>query len=146
MVREYAERYYAPAIGAFRRRTADDVRLGKRLSSWSDELRSRWQQIHFGTPEISTTSDAFRFRVAVYLGEVKRDSVAVELFADADGAGDPVRITMARDGELQGATNAHAYEATIVTARSAADFTARVVPYHPEAVLPSELPLILWQR
>ena len=42
--------------------------------------------------------------------------------------------------------NATVYRATLDTARSPGDFTPRVVPYHCEARIPIEMPLIAWQR
>jgi len=38
------------------------------------------------------------------------------------------------------------FECTIATSRPASDFTPRVVPFHPDAHLPLELPLVTWQR
>lgn len=146
MARAYAERYYAPAIGAVRRRIGGGGRLAKDLARWSDRVRTHWHQIHFGAPDIEVTSGGFRFRIGVYLGELDPESVAVELCADGTATAPSVTVSMVRDGALQGATNAHVYEATVVSERTPADFTARVVPFHPEAVLPTELPLILWQH
>jgi starch phosphorylase len=146
MVRQYVDECYAPAVRAHRRRVADGGALAKNLSAWSDALRLRWHQIHFGTPDISAVERGLRFRIAVYMGEVEQDSVSVELFANETSSGGPTRVRMTRDGQLQGATNAHLFEATVVTERPASDFSVRVVPHHPDAFLPAELPLVSWQR
>jgi len=42
--------------------------------------------------------------------------------------------------------NGSMYRATIDTTRPPEHFTARVVPYHSEATIPIENPLIAWQR
>jgi starch phosphorylase len=47
---------------------------------------------------------------------------------------------------IGGVPNAAIYRVTIDTDRPASDFTARVVPFHPEARVPLENPLIAWQR
>lgn len=146
MVRQYAEQYYLPAIEAYRSRVGNGGALAKDLARWSDRLRSHWHQIHLGIPDAESIPEGFRFRVPVYLGELDADCVTVELYAE-EGLGQPsTRTPMVRGAELQGATNAHVYEATMTTNRPLRDFTARVIPFHREAVLPAELPLILWQH
>ena len=50
-----------------------------------------------------------------------------------------------RSGDDPGA-GARVFECTIAASLPASDFTPRVVPFHPDAVLPLELPLVAWQR
>ena len=47
---------------------------------------------------------------------------------------------------IAGLVNAFIYRATVETVRPAWHFTPRVVPFHPDARVPIELPLIAWQR
>ncbi len=47
---------------------------------------------------------------------------------------------------ISGQANAFIFSATVETLRPAGDFTPRVVPFHPDARIPIELPLIAWQR
>jgi starch phosphorylase len=47
---------------------------------------------------------------------------------------------------IPGSTNGYIYAGAITTSRPVEDFTVRVVPYHPNALLPAELPLIAWQH
>jgi hypothetical protein len=46
----------------------------------------------------------------------------------------------------RGAEHAHEYGACIPALRSPSDYTPRLVPYHPAAVVPLEACEILWQR
>lgn len=146
MLMEYATRFYTPAAEAFERRTANGAALARELSRWGERLSAQWRQIHFGFCEVQPSATGCRFRIGVYLGEVPPESIRVELYADAQGTDPVVRANMKRDGALPGATGGHLYEATIATARPSTDFTARVIPYHPDAFVPLELPLIVWQQ
>jgi starch phosphorylase len=42
--------------------------------------------------------------------------------------------------------NGFQYTASVEGGRAAADFTPRVIPYHPNASVPLEADQILWQR
>ena len=64
----------------------------------------------------------------------------MELHANPEGAGAPIVQAMAPVEAIPGAPNAAVYRATIDTARPPSDFTARVVPWHPDARIPIELP------
>jgi len=84
--------------------------------------------------------------VPVLLGAIPPDDVRVELFADA-GGGQPMQVLdFVRGDAIAGTTNGYLYTLVLATTRPPEDFTVRVVPWHPDALLPGELPLILWQR
>ena len=68
----------------------------------------------------------------------------VELYADPETSSEPFVQEMRAIEPAGGAANAFVYRATVETTRPARHFTPRIVPFHPEARLPIELPLILW--
>jgi starch phosphorylase len=73
--------------------------------------------------------------------------VKVELYADAQSdTEDPCVHPMRPVEAIANVPNASVYGITIATLRPPGDFTPRVVPYHPDARLPIECPLIAWQR
>ena len=86
------------------------------------------------------------FRVQVFLGEIVPESVRVELYADGSGGGDPSRIAMERGDEIPGALHGYFYHASAPSGRPASDFTARVIPFHPDAFVPMEAGFIAWQH
>jgi hypothetical protein len=134
------------AAEAYQRRSADNGRLAKELQAWWTMLQTHWHEVRFGAVEMSRQDDGWSFRVRVYLGEIPAASVRVELYADPTDGEAPLRTEMGRGDIIPGAINGYVYHACIPTARPAADFTPRVVPYHPEARVPTEAPLIRWQR
>ena len=146
MLREYLERIYVPAASAYARRTGEGARVAKELSRWHEDLEAEWSGIRFGDVDTSLTDAGRSFRVAVSLGRVEPDAVRVELYADPVAGSSVVRAPMrlrAGDGPDAGT---RVFECTIATARPASDFTPRVVPFHEDAHLPLELPLVTWQR
>ena len=70
----------------------------------------------------------------------------IELFADAKGEFVPEVILLHQEQAIPGSSNGYIYAGVVETSRPADDYTVRAVPYHPDAVLPTELPLIAWQR
>ena len=146
MLQEYVERVYLPAAASYQRRAEASNGVARGLERWARHLVQHWNAIRFG--EVSARVDERRVTVSVpvHLGEIERDAVRVELYADPDGAGGPVVWEMAWIEPLAGEQNGGVCRAEIETARAPADFTVRVVPAHPEARLPIELPLIAWQR
>jgi starch phosphorylase len=144
MMADYLDRLYLPAVGSFRRRTADNLRVARELRSWLRELRRHWPDIHWGNLAVESTGDRHVFRVQVYLGDIAPDAVAVELYAEPrDGAG-LERHPMRRDQALSGAAGGFRYVAEVATDRAPKEYTPRVVPMHAEAVIPAEALGIRW--
>ena len=146
MLQEYVERAYLPAAASFRRRAARQNGVSESLERWSRHLARHWPAVRFGEATARTNGRQVTVSVPVYLGEIERDSVRVELFANPEEGDAPLRQQMTPVEAIANVPNASIYRATIDTARPAGDFTARVVPYHPDARVPIECPLIAWQR
>ncbi len=146
MVRDYVEQAYLPAARALRVRLAAGAAVARELRQWERRLRGAWKTLHIGTPEIIPESTGWTIRVPLYLGEIGAADVRVEIYADASETAPAEAIPLARVAPIAGAFNGFTYHATVATARPAADYTIRVVPYHPAARIPVELPLIRWQE
>jgi starch phosphorylase len=150
MLRDYLEQAYLPAAAALRRRLADGAAGARGLRQWELRVRRGWNSLHIGAPDVAREADGWSFRVPVYLGEIAAGDVRVELYADpAPGAGaaaPPVVVALTQGGPLPGAVNGFTYAGQVATARPSRDFTVRIIPCHPEARVPAELPLIRWQE
>ncbi len=147
-VREYTEKYYLPAAIAYRNRAEDKGAMGSRIVEWKRAVERNWGHLHFGEVSARTTGEKGKheFEARVYLGDLDPDAVRVELYADAiDGKG-PERVEMTRGRKLAGGVNVYIYSAAVPATRPAADYTARVIPYHPGVSVPLEAAEILWQR
>ncbi len=146
MLREYLEGIYVPAARAYARRTEEGARIAKDLSRWHDGLEVAWSGIRFGEVDTSSSDEGRSFWVSLSLGRVEPGAVRVELYADPVGGSPVVRAPMIPRSGGDPRAGTRVFECTIATSRPASDFTPRVVPFHPNAHLPLELPLVTWRR
>jgi starch phosphorylase len=145
-LRDYTEDHYLPAAEAYARRAADDGRLGAELVQWQADLARGWKDVRFGSLQVETRDGHFDFHVQVYTGGLNPHAVRVELCADPQNGGDPFRQPMERGEQLAGSANGYVYSTRAPVTRNPNEYTPRVVPYHPEAVVPLEASEILWQK
>lgn len=146
MVQEYVEKLYHPAATDYQQRHAQQGQLAKALHVWYSALKLHWEQIHFGNLDVNKTNNGWAFQIQVYLGEILPEQIQVELYADAINDDMPLLVKCQCHEKISGAVHGYCYHADIETNQDATTFTPRVVPYHPEAQVPSEANLIVWQR
>ncbi|WJW76337.1 alpha-glucan family phosphorylase [Thiohalobacter sp. IOR34] len=146
MLRQYTESYYLPMAAALRRRCAGQGRLAAELEALRDKWRRHWPMLHFGDLTVSETDGELGFRVAVYLDDLDAGEVRVQLYADPLPGQGYECVPMQRSEAIPGAFNGFFYTARLPAARPAADYTPRIVPYHPEAAIPLEADLIFWKE
>ncbi len=144
VVRQYAEEHYLPAAAAYAARAHEGGKLGAEILAWQQSLASDWNSISFGPLKVESKNSTLHFEVPVYLGKLSPEAVSVELLADGQNGNGPVRKGMDRGAAVP--VNGFVYSASVEGSRSASDFTARVVPHHPNASVPLEAIQILWQR
>ena len=137
-VREYAEKYYFPAASAYRQRAGDNGAIGAQIVDWRRTLEQGWATLRFGSVKVETAGQQHLFEVEVYLDDLARDAVRVELYADGIGGGAPVRQEMKRVREPTGASGSCVYGAAVPAARPPADYTARVLPRSDGVAIPLE--------
>jgi glycogen phosphorylase len=143
---EYTETYYLPASATYRRRAVAEGKLAAELVAWTEHLAAHFHEARFGALRVETCGDAHQLTVEVYLGGLDPEAVRVELYADSrNGHGRACRV-MTRWEVLPGSASGALYRALVPSVRPADDYTARLVPYHRDAVVPLEASWILWQR
>jgi starch phosphorylase len=166
MVEQYLRDYYLPAAAAYRRRTAAGAAAASAIEEWRTLLKEHWSGISFLDYQVEQappSGPARTFRVRVDLGSVPPEAIRVELYAEplesapagptAAVAPPPMSpetypLELQEFGEAKsGSVPAiRVYAATIVTTRPPGDFTPRIVPQHPDALVPLEAGEILWYR
>ena len=152
MVREYAERFYVPAIALAQHMMDDDLAKAKELAAWKQRVRNAWTSV--GVKDISLRSplelrvgETMKVDAVVALGVLTPEDVAVELYhgptaGSAELAkGSIVRMSLAgkvSDGlfRFQGQIPANA--------SGAHAFAARVMPWNAAMSHPYETSLIRW--
>ncbi|HEB67171.1 MAG TPA: alpha-glucan family phosphorylase [Gammaproteobacteria bacterium] len=147
MLREYVESFYLPMAERVTHREQDGARLARELCDWRHRIETHWPAIHFGNVQIRSDEREFHFEAQVYLDDLDPDAVRVELYAEPlPGHTDPERHPLTRREQLAGAVNGWRYDATIPAQRPVGDYTVRIIPWHPEAIVPLECTPILWQH
>jgi starch phosphorylase len=145
-LREYTERYYLPLAKAFGQRSQNGAERAASIVEWDRALRQHWSLLRFGEVQVRSERGRHMFAATVYTDDLDPDSVSIELYADASGAGGaPSRTTMRRETPLIGARG-FVYRAEVPDDRPVSDFTPRATPSHPDVSVPLELPLITWAR
>ncbi len=145
VVREYASGHYLPAAAAYRERAADGGRQGVELLRWQRALAAGWPQVRFGLVQVRSSGALHTFEAEVHLGEIDPAAVRVELYANPPDGGDPVRQPMAR-GDRHAGPGVYVYSGSVPADRPAADFTPRVIPFRPDAIVPLEAAQVCWQK
>ena len=145
-IREYTESHYLPAASRYRDRAADDGAVGSGLLQWKQDLERHWNTVRFGTVGIETHDGQHFFQVEVLPGNINPDQLQVELYADSVRGGQPVLEVMIASKPSADSPAVMTYSAQMSATRPASDYTARIVPHHPNASVPLEARQILWQR
>jgi len=143
---DYLEHHYLPSARAFAQRSAEHGAAGQRLAGYQSELLRSWPSLHFGSTSCETDGARRVIRVDAYLGDSPPGTVRVELYANGEHGGEPVRQEMTQLGRTGGGSNGFVYSATVSADRPASDFTARMVPAFDGLIIPLEAQEILWQR
>jgi starch phosphorylase len=143
-VREYTEQHYLPAAAAYRARTADKGARGREVVDWRRTIDRAWGDLHFDKVEVTTDGDSHAFEVAGYLAGLDPAAVRVELYADGIAGAEPVRKEMTHAPGPVSRPGGCVYRTRVSTARPAADYTVRVVPYHDGVAVPLEESRVRW--
>ena len=106
-------------------------------------MAQQWSHIKFGTINTRMDSGQILFEVQVCFGEFDPDDAAVELYAESENAR-PFRQKMDRVPKVD--RGSVLYTTRVPSNRAASDYTPRVIPCNPKALLPLEAPQILWAR
>jgi glycogen phosphorylase len=145
-VRQYTEEHYLSAAKAFRARAENRGSKGVDLVAWQATLAKQWSSMRFGPATVVQQSDQYLFHVQVFYGAIDPDAVRVELYAEAQRAGDAIAHEMKHGEPLSAATGAFTYSAIVPIGRPASDYTPRIVPQHEGASVPLEARFILWHQ
>ncbi len=145
-VREYTEQHYLPATAAYRERAANKGAMGRQIVDWRHTLDRKWAALRFGEAKVKTGDKQHILEVQVFLGALGEGEVRVELYADGVDGGAPTRQEMTRIRQLPGEAGGYVYSTRVSETRPAADYTARIIPYHAGVTVPLEARHISWQR
>jgi glycogen phosphorylase len=144
VVREYTEKYYLPAAANYIKRAEDKGALSKKIIHEMNDIKNKWEQIHFGETFIGNVEGGYEFKIFIRLSGIHPEQVAVELFAE--GMNHPVPEIIKMETDANQKEGGYLYRAVIKTKRNTGDYTARVKPCYQGISGPLEDNRILWQR
>lgn len=153
MVREYTEQLYLPASDRFTELSKNGMEGTRNLTSWLRHLKDVWPDAHIADVEFSPESDLLRsgesitVTVRVELGRLAPDNVRAQVLTgpvDADGEIPDGVIESIPFVSMEGSVAL--YSGTIaMTDVGQTGMTVRLVPSHPESVLPVDIGLVTWR-
>src|SRR5208337_4959024 len=130
VVRQYTEEHYLLAAANYSARTANRGGLGLDLLNWQEALAKHWSALRFGSATLDNQGEHYFFQVQVYLDDLDPEAVKVELYAEGQNGGAPIRQPMKRGEPLAGSANGFIYTARVAANRPADDYTPRLIPDH----------------
>ena len=145
-VREYTEQRYLPAASAYHLRAANDCALGTQIVQWWQSLKEKWPTMRFGEVKVEEHDGQQVFEAQLFLNDLDPRAVRVQLCADGQRGGAPVRHEMEQAGPRAGGRPGEIYRASVPATRPATDYTARAIPSYPDVAVPLEVKAVLWQR
>jgi starch phosphorylase len=153
MVRQYAEKFYAPASKRWDQLTADGMATAKTLAEWTGRIRQNFDAIR-----VESTGDdvdgvcgvgkPLHVRTQVHLGALKPEDVRVQLCygrLDPDGQlNHGEYIDMKWTGQTNEA-GSHSYTADVnCQTTGISGYTVRVLPCHGDIIDGRDLGLVRW--
>ena len=158
MVRDYTERYYAPAAASLRRtiEPIDSLPYGqaRELAAYRQRVTEAWPHVAItdvdstGLPDTPLLGSELTLTASVALAGLHPDEVVVQAVLGRVDAGDTLRepayTDMAHTGSGEGpAEGIHIFSATTPLPLSGSmGYTVRVLPRHPLLAGPAELGLL----
>ncbi len=151
MVAEYAERFYLPAHQRHLSLAANQAARVHPLIEWRQRIRRHGHEVritHVDAPDTQEALVGCRLQVAarVYLGALSPGDVRVQVYWGPVNPEGQIVHGHASDMTLRGdAGSEKLYTGEIECLESGTcGFAVRVVPFHPDAMIPYELPWVLW--
>jgi starch phosphorylase len=158
MVQEYTTNFYVPSAKREDELNDDAYAKSKELILWKQRIRENWSRVRVlsvaAEAEKLLAGQEARVQATVELGTIlKPNEVSVQLFTGpVDASRNLISYTaypMTLDKAAEapdGTEGVYTFVGNLPSANSGQQgYTVRVLPYHPDAVIPQEIPLIVWE-
>ena len=140
---EYTELYYLPAASEYLQRSDSNGAYGRTLLQQERTFAEHSGSLKFGELHVTSTPQTHSIQVSVHLGDLRPDSILVQVYADPLSDQQPFVAEMVQTAESDGL---RVYTADVPASRPAPAYTPRIVPSSFGAKIPLENPHILWFR
>jgi starch phosphorylase len=153
MVREYTARYYVPASVSYLRLQEGGLKRAKDALAWRARVRQSWPNVSVESVRdtgrtVRALGDKFRITAIVRLGDLTPEDVRVQAIVGQVGSNRELHDITVADLELVTSEGGkYVYEGEAKCDEPGhRGFVVRVVPWHEDVRVPSELPLVQWER
>jgi starch phosphorylase len=146
MLSEYTEKMYRPAAKRLGLRTASDGKLSQELAAWQKSIETSWDKLSFGDSRIINQGEQWEVECRVFMDKLSPDSIAVEIIADPVPGHEMTRQGLTLQKRLPGEEPFGTFRGQVRADRPAEDFSLRIIPSHPSAIIPLESRFILWKH
>ncbi len=151
MLGEYIAKFYAPADRQWRIKSADDFAAARQLAEWKQKVRNAWPHValrRLDTPQKRIAyGESLRFEVAVRLGGLAPEDIAVEMLMTRPGGNprtrNPRRLSLEHRGALGNGEDLFALTLTPDVCGKI-DYRIRAYPHHALLIHPFEMGMMLW--
>lgn len=150
MVKTYTEKFYLPAAERYRRRVGSETAFIEEIVAWKSRVQDCWDGVEVlgidaSADEVRIGED-FEVSARVRLGGLEPKDVVVEVYRGALDAKDELRdVSTHAMVHLEEAESVHLFRCVLPFDGSGRfGYTVRVVPHHPEVMVPHELTKIRW--
>lgn len=149
MVHDYTEHHYIPAAQHRRALSANGYARAKALSDWSSRVRQAWNRVRILRVDRQPCETGTEFMALVRLNGLKLEDVRVEVYRNqappeyAVPAMWALNPAPAKEGDTDAVRMVGLVPKEDLPAE---DYTVRILPFHPDATLPINLPLIIWEK
>jgi len=143
MVCEYVDTIYAPASTSLKHRFDHGGKLAIELEEWHAQLQEGWNGVRFGDVRVTRIDPHWHFEAQIYFGDLHPDRLQVELYADPMNEGGLPHVWSC-GGRKRSPAPSMAISFWLIAIHPAAHTSRPHRPFHPEAHVPLEESLILW--
>ncbi len=153
MIMDYAEKFYVPAYDSFKKLSANNYDVTRKVTEWLDRMAKSWGNIAIKDveiPEMSGTlyvGQKFPIKIRVQLGEITPNDVLVEIISGKLNSQEQIRNYDPVHADMTERANDGIYSfAGEVTCRETGRFgiTARIIPKNPDLPHTIRPKLISW--
>jgi starch phosphorylase len=154
MVAQYTENFYLPAAQRYHKLTENKASRTRQLVQWRSNIWKAWSKVRVEKVESAVAETVhvgsnLEVTTRVFLDEIPPEAVSVELYygpLDPERhlrSGKTIKMRLAKD--MGGGS--YLYDCELPCDLSGlCGFAVRILPYHEDAILPFELPLITWEE
>ncbi len=151
MVKQYVDKFYAPASRQWQRYSEGQYAGARRLAAWKSRIQTAWPAISLrridNSPRRISYGDSLRFEVAVNLNGLSPDDVVVELLLTRPGVphGEQTlqRIPLAFRQRLDSGESLYVLDLTPELC-GRIEYRVRVYPSHELLTHPFEMGMMRW--